>query len=854
MTTPDDSTRFPSLASLRAAHNDLLERQRENENAPELIAAIIAFAERGGATGALLDNTEERKAAQGLLNYWTTVLYRAGAEPPDVTLVEFDNSLAPELPDSLCPYLGLDAFDESKENLFFGRGRLITDLLNKLNENRLLAVLGPSGSGKSSVVRAGLIPALEKGGLPGSDQWSYCPPLMPGSNPLINLAWLTDPMEVEKAAEAYRNNSSRLAQFGAPEGLKKVLVVDQFEEAFTLCRNDESRQAFVDNLLAFVEAGNVVILTLRVDFEPQVARLPEFQARFESAAARVTPMAAKELREAIEAPAALIGLKFEEGLVDALLRDVLGEEAALPLLQFTLLKLWERRERNRVTWEAYRKLGGGRQALARAADEFFDHLIPEEQVTAKRLLLKLVRPGEGLEVTSNRVRRLDLYTKAEAHDRIERVLEKFFRARLLRLTRGETSADDQVEVAHEALVRNWPRLVAWLEEERATLRQRQRLTAAAEEWQRLERDPSALWRGLLLDEAARYADLSELEMAFVTVGRAAEKAEEDEKEAARRRELEAVRKLADEQSRAAAKFRRLSRLLILSMVGSLGAALVTIVVLALALTGTLNRLIYRPLPMEWVDIPAGEFLMGSTDADLAKAKESCPDCDFPDEQPQYTIYLDSYQIGKYEVTNEQYAQCVRASVCASSSRYLEPDFAQHPVVYVSWDDADTFCQWTGGRLPTEAEWEKAARGANGRGFPWGNEAPDETLLNFNGNVGDTTEVGKYPKGVSPYGALDMAGNVSEWVYDWYDPSYYSNSPSKNPGGPESGDIRVLRGGAWSYGSSLARSADRDRNYPGVRSVNFGFRCARSRDSVILDSGMLRFWNGEGAWGRGLVVR
>src|SRR5262249_37903714 len=186
-----------------------------------------------------------------------------------------------------------------------------------------------------------------------------------------------------------------------------VVIVDQLEEVFTLTGDDRVRNAFVNNLSALAQAPNahhLVILTMRTDFEGQVARLPAFQPLFEQALVRVTPLNAGEIREAIEGPANLVGLKFEEGLVDALVADVLGEPAALPLLQITLLKLWEAREHNRVTWAAYRRLGGGRQALASSADLFFRQLIPEEQVTARRLLLRLVQPGEGLEVTSNRVR------------------------------------------------------------------------------------------------------------------------------------------------------------------------------------------------------------------------------------------------------------------------------------------------------------------------------------------------------------------------------------------------------------------------------------------------------------------
>lgn len=591
---PDESVYFPSLVSLRAAHTELLKRHRETGEAPETLAAVAAFLRRGQATGALLDDDDDRRAAQSLLNYWTALLYRTGQEPPEATLADFDPTLAPELPDALCPYLGLDAFREDNSDVFFGRQRLIESLINHLKENRLLAVVGPSGSGKSSVVRAGLIPALQAG-VPASDSadWHYLPPMFPGSNPLENLAHVTRPPEIDAAAwvpsqiVAFQLDDGYLAKLIAARGLGRVvIVVDQFEEVFTLCTDDNVRQAFVDNLVHLIrapQARHTVILTMRTDFETQVTRLPDFEPLFEQALIRVTPLNAGELRAAIEKPAAAIGLKFEAGVVDALLRDILGEPAALPLLQFTLLKLWESRERNRVTWEAYRRLGGGRQALATSADEFYRNLIQEEQDTAKRILMRLVRPGEGLEFTSNRVRREVLFHKAEARDRVERVLDKFIRARLLRLTQGETEADDQVEVAHEALVRNWPRLVGWLEDERVAMRQRRRLTTSAEQWQEKGRDPGALLRGLLLEEARSTEDLNELENEFVQASLAAREAEAAEKLRAEQQAMQAEmaqkmaeveRQRAEEQTRAAGQLR--GRLL-LSLV-ALGIAGVMIVV------------------------------------------------------------------------------------------------------------------------------------------------------------------------------------------------------------------------------------------------------------------------------------
>jgi formylglycine-generating enzyme required for sulfatase activity len=255
---------------------------------------------------------------------------------------------------------------------------------------------------------------------------------------------------------------------------------------------------------------------------------------------------------------------------------------------------------------------------------------------------------------------------------------------------------------------------------------------------------------------------------------------------------------------------------------------------------------------DMVYVPAGEFIMGSTAAQvdyaLALCNEYVGDCQrswFEDEQPQHTVYLDAFYINKTEVTNAQYRACVEDGACdapSDTTYYDNASYAQHPVVYVRWNDADAYCRWAGKRLPTEAEWEKAAQGTDGRVYPWG-DTFEGSKLNFcdkncskewreasvDDGYADTAPVGSYPAGASPYGALDMAGNVSEWVADWYDSGYYSQSPGRNPPGPDSGWERLLRGGSWDDAADIVRRANRYWITPDYRNSYGGFRCARDSE-------------------------
>lgn len=462
---------FPTIFDLRNAHRQLLHQQREGAVPDAFAGEVMLFVERARRTGAWLDVEEHRDAAQGLIDYWTTTLYRSAVKVPETDLVDFDPTLAPTLGDELCPYVGLTAFDELTSDRFFGRERMVKIALQRLETERFLSILGPSGSGKSSLLLGGIIPALKAGGVEGSADWHYLPPIVPGSDPVANLAAVFDPAKLADRTT--------------------VIVVDQFEELFTLTATDRERNQFASYLLQRLEDAAprlILLVTMRSDYETHLAKVPRLQELFEKGDLRATPLTAAELREAVEKPAERIGLKFEAGVVDTLVADVLGEPAALPLLQFTLLRLWQERDHNRITLAAYKKIGGSRGALARAADALYGQLLPEDQVIMRKILLRMVRPAAGEETTRRRIRVQELEKIGHAPQNVERVLAKLVEARLVRRSAGETPADDQVEVADEALIRNWPLLVTWLEDLRAQLMRVRRFEALAEEWERFNRE------------------------------------------------------------------------------------------------------------------------------------------------------------------------------------------------------------------------------------------------------------------------------------------------------------------------------------------------------------------------------
>ncbi|MGW0515725.1 nSTAND1 domain-containing NTPase [Crossiella sp. NPDC003009] len=444
-------------------------------------------------------------------------------------------SPAEEMPEEqAAPYVGLTAFQPSDSKRFFGREELIAELLDRTTRKRLLGVFGASGSGKSSLLRAGLIAAKAKSGMPVL----LC---TPGPHPLeeiaLRLAALTGEsaatLRAEFAADP-RNLHLRVRQAlsGQPENTELLLVVDQFEEVFTLCEQDQERAAFIKAVVLAATAPTSrtrVVLGVRADFYGHCGQHPELVAALRDAQLLVGPMTAEELRQAITGPAVRAGHTVETALVTQLIAEAAGRAAVLPLLSHALLETWRRRRGTRLTLAGYGETGGIRHALARTAEGVHGGLDANGQRVARQLFLRLTALGQGTEDTRRRIRRAEL----DEDPATTAVLEALAAARLLTVDR------DTVELAHEALIRCWPRLRDWLAEDREGLRTHRQLTEAADAWVALDRDPGALYRGARLAAARDWAAgrsaegvLSGREREFLT---ASQREREREQAAARRR-------------------------------------------------------------------------------------------------------------------------------------------------------------------------------------------------------------------------------------------------------------------------------------------------------------------------------
>ena len=437
-----------------------------------------------------------------------------------------------------CPYRGLFAFSEEDAEVFFGRESLIQLLQEKLEQKHIVQVSGPSGSGKSSLVAAGLIPALKRF---GSWQMLYC---RPGSDPFGSLASVLMPHlepgqdQISCAAQLPRLREVLeqgqlcylLKQILSANGSRTLLLfIDQFEELYTHCNAQTVRDSFLDALLTLQGAGAVasapgikLVYTIRADYASRILSHRRYTDAIQDADIKIGPMNREELDAVIRGPASLHNVAFEEGLAERILNDAGVEPSALPLLEFALTELWRRQTERTLTHSRYEQIGQLSGSIAQRAEKVIRSLTPPQQEVARHILTRLVRLAEeGTEHTRQRIASAALYSEELLNkDAGRNVLSLLTEARLVTVAAASDCRQQMVEIVHEALVRRWPRLSQWLEEDREILVWRQRLGFIIQEWQQTGRDDGFLLRGSLLDEARlwlsrRSNDLTPAEKEFV---------------------------------------------------------------------------------------------------------------------------------------------------------------------------------------------------------------------------------------------------------------------------------------------------------------------------------------------------
>ncbi len=420
------------------------------------------------------------------------------------------------------PYKGLRAFLEADAEDYFGRRGLVDHLIDRMREPgpgaRFVAVIGPSGSGKSSVVRAGLLPAIRAGSVPDLE-CCFIAEMVPGAHPTEELGTALTKIAVGSTVRLRERLESGprglldAAELVVPEPSELIVVVDQFEELYTLTQSQAERESFVEALRVAVAdpASRVrVIVTLRADHFDRPLAQQRFAELLGSRSVTVPPLSADEMEEAIRRPAERVGADVESGLVVEMVSDVAHQPGPLPLVQYALTELFEQREEDRLTLRAYREIGGVAGALSARADRLYEARDAAGKRSIEQVFLRLVRLGEGRQDTRRRVTIRELHGLQMDPAVIDDVLDAFGRHRFLTFDREPATREPTVEIAHEALLTAWSRLAHWIDDAREDLRQEQRLARAAAEWRGSDRDPSFLIAGARLTQLETWAASSRI--------------------------------------------------------------------------------------------------------------------------------------------------------------------------------------------------------------------------------------------------------------------------------------------------------------------------------------------------------
>lgn len=494
------------------------------------------------------------------------------------------------------PYKGLRAYTESDAELFYGREKSTKMLIEKLCNSQLVCIIGPSGIGKSSLTRAGLIPAIRKGAITGSENW-FITEMVPGTHPFEELEAALLRISAEKTTSLLdllqqdERGLIKAAKRIVPQSEGELLlVIDQFEELFTLVEHEALRRQFLNNLVAAAtdQRSRIrIVLVLRADFFGQPLLYQSFGELLHKNSAVVLPPSKEELAQVISSPAESIGVDVEKGLRATMIADVLNQPSALPLLQYTLTELFNNRHNGRMTLASYESIGGIRGALGKRAEEIYNSLEPQQQALTKQLFLRLVNINEATEVTRRRTLRSELISirlnnEKAPSDSINQIIDMFSQHRLLTLDHQAGTRKPTVEVAHEALLNEWPRLKTWLSQNRDDLVQQQLLGSLTLEWQKADKASGHLLRGARLDQFAGWAKTKTLtltgsEVEFLEASLAARKERQEAEERRRQLELETAQRLAETQAKRAEEQENASKMLqrrAYYLFGALGFAII----------------------------------------------------------------------------------------------------------------------------------------------------------------------------------------------------------------------------------------------------------------------------------------
>ncbi len=480
---PFAPTSAPSEIIARIRRDDFPALDAIRPDLPEEVCSVVARA--------TARNPEDRFAHAGDFVRSFVLAAAPGESAGFATLVD----------DAPNPYRGLSAFTEADADVFFGRDLLVSEIVDRLHDERFLAVVGPSGSGKSSAVRAGLLPRLRRGAVPGSEDW-FVVKMIPGRDPfdelevaLLRIAVNPPPSLLSQLMADERGIARAIGRVLPPDG-QLCLVIDQFEELFTQT-HQTVRDLFLDGLAQAIQDDRLplrVLITIRADYYDRPLNRYRIGTLVKDGTVAVAGLSPGELADAISAPATAAGVRIAPEVVAQMVSDVTDRPSALPLLQYTLTELFERRQSATMTAESYEALGGVAGSMARRADATLAGLEAEDQILARLLFRRLVTIGDVDDHTRRRTGRAELVSLAADRDRMNRVIDTFGEARLLAFDRDPTSRASTVEVAHEALLTAWPTFSEWIEEGRDSIRLQAQLAADAEEWMRNERSSQFLLR------------------------------------------------------------------------------------------------------------------------------------------------------------------------------------------------------------------------------------------------------------------------------------------------------------------------------------------------------------------------